>query len=97
MRNKRIAVALLVLLMIGALAFPAFARGPKCIYCKDGELKFVDVTYTRWETEGFPKCPINPNYTDKEQTRWAHRTWRCNDCGAAEVISSLETRVLCGH
>ncbi len=97
MRNKGIVVALLILLMVAAIALPAFARGPICERCDEGELKQKPTVYTPWETIDFTICQKNPNYNDKKQQRFAIRTWTCNNCGVSEVISTTEYRILCEH
>ncbi len=97
MRNKRIAVAFLVLLMIGVVALPAFARGPTCSYCDDGELIRQGDKYTDWERIGKQRCPIKPSEYDYLDRRLVITVWKCNSCGISDVWESPEYRVICGH
>ncbi len=97
MRNKRIAVAFLVILMVGTLALPVFARVPTCPECDNGELWPDETEYLSWKTVYYIACDKNPRYKDAVQERIVRESWTCNNCGISDVRVSTESRIVCGH
>lgn len=97
MKNKRIVVAFLVLLMVSALSLPAFARDPTCPECMVGELRSDPTEYSSWRTVYYINCDKNPMYRDAVQERMVIQSRTCTNCRISAVTTSTESRIVCGH
>lgn len=104
MKIKRMLAACLVaVLMMSAMAIPAFAQDDgiepqsviSCAGC-GGTSFYTSTTWGSWNTTGTTNCQHGYSGVDLYQTRRGTRAYKCNNCGRTAFNDSVsESRMFC--
>ena len=94
--KKTLSLLLFALLLVAALALPAFAQAPAaadpCPKCGEGVLQQLETVYTPWVVTGTLRCAENPRCLDSHIERSVFYTWRCGHFRQGVRRTETETR-----